>query len=383
MKRMMGPGGFRGLRGLGGLGGRVGLSLASLCLGACLLGGTGSDHENGVAANNVDEFKIKGVTARVTDGEGSPIAGVSLYLYDPAYRPDLGQARNSQLTDTAPLPVTDSLGYAALDLSAPGKFVVEGVYAGKTLFFDTLAAPVLRKATLFTFRSRAPSFFRGKVALVSGMRIDSGSVFIRGTSRTAKLDASGNYDLGALPSDAGRMGLGVRYVSSPTSVQESKQISLGDTGLPGPAPGIPPPYICKDVSAKESKISILTSPASAVGADTGVQAMEKVDSTQLDRALNACDTLLRGGVINVVSQDSLTKGNQNRDSTAVPVLVLTGETSVPSFNGTRLVPARVIPYAGCVPAAGRETTSYAVKVQATAVQNDILIGDVAAACLDK
>jgi hypothetical protein len=379
MKRMM------GLRVFGGMGGRIGLSIASLCLGACIFGGTGSDHENGVGptgSNTTDEFKIKGVTARVTDANGSPIAGVRLYLYDPAYRPDLGQARNSQLTDTAPIPVTDSLGYASLDLAAPGKFVVEGVSNGITLFFDTLAAPILKQATPFTFRTRPPAVYRGKVTLVSGMRIDAGSVFIRGTSRTAKLDAAGNYDLGELPSDAGRMGLGVRYVSSPTSVQESKQAAWGDTGKVGPV-GIPPSYTCKDVVGKESTASILARPVNASGPDSGILTKEMVDSTKLGRALDACDTLPRGGVINVVSQDSVVKAGQRRDSTAVPMLVLEAETSVVSFSGTKLVPATVIPYAGCVPAAGLETTSYDVKVRTTALKSDILIGDVAAACLDK
>ena len=382
MKRMMGLRVFGGFRRLGG---GAGLTLAALCLGACVFGGTGSDHENGVVPTslNTDEFKIKGVTARVVDNAGSPIAGVTLYLYDPAYRPDLGQARNTQLTDSAPLPVTDSLGYAGLDLSAPGKFVVEGVFAGKTLFFDTLAAPILRQATLFTFRTRAPAVFRGKVSLVSGMRIDSGSVFIRGTSRTAKMDAAGNYDLGNLPWDAGRMGLGVRYVSSPTTVQESRQAVRSDTGgMTGPVT-ILPAYTCKDVVAKESKVSILTQPASATGADTGTLTREMVDSTRLGRALDACDTLPRGSVVNVVSQDSAAGAWQKRDSTAVPILVLKGETSVVSFNGTKVVPATVIPYAGCVPAAGLETTSYEVKVETTAVKSDILIGDVAATCLDR
>jgi hypothetical protein len=383
MKRMMGPGGFGRLRRLGW---GAGLSLAALCLGACVFGGTGSDHENGVGPTgnpNNDEYKVKGVTARVTDEAGSPLAGVTLYLYDPAYRPDLGQARQSQLTDTAPIPVTDSLGYAGLDLSAPGKFVVEGVLAGNTLFFDTLATPILNKATLFTFRIRASALFRGKVSLVSGMRIDSGSVFIRGTSRTAKLDAAGNYDLGSLPWDAGRMGLGVRYVSSPTTVQVSKQVTLIDS-LAVPTTGIPADaYACTEVAAKEASAVILAQPARAPGTDPGILAKDMADSTKLGRALNACDTLTRGGVVNVVSRDSSIKEWQKRDSTAVAILVLAGETSVISFNGTKVMPATVIPYAGCVPAAGREATSYEVTVQATAARSDILIGDVAAACLEK
>lgn len=383
MKRMMGPGGFGRLRRLGGGGG---LALAALCLGACVFGGTGSDHENGVgptANPKNDEYNVKGVTARVTDEAGSPLAGVTLYLYDPAYRPDLGQARRSQLTDTAPIPVTDSLGYASLDLSAPGKFVVEGVSAGITLFFDTLATPILDKATLFTFRIRASAEYHGKVSLVSGMRIDSGSVFIRGTSRTAKLDAAGNYDLGSLPWDAGRMGLGVRYVSSPTTVQVSKQVSLIDS-LTVPSTGIPADaYACAEVAAKEATAVILDPQPRAPGAETGILAKDMADSTKLGRALNACDTLTRGGVVNVVSRDSSVKEWQTRDSTAVAVLVLAGETSVSSFNGTKMMPATVIPYAGCVPAAGRETTSFEVKVQTTAAMSDILIGDVAAACLEK
>lgn len=374
MKRMMG---LSGIRGFGKVAGRIGLPLAALCLGACIFGGTGSDHENGVTSTKNGEHNIKGVTARVTDGEGSPIAGVRLYLYDPAFRPDLGQAPNSHLRDTAPVPVTDSQGYAGLDLSAPGKFVVEGVSEGMTLFFDTLAAPILGKATLFTFRTRAPAVFRGKVTLVSGMRIDSGSVFIRGTSRTARLDASGNYDLGNLPSDAGRMGLGVRYVSSPTSVQESRQFTSE-----GPVSMLPN-YTCKDVVAKESTTAILDRPASLPGTDTTIAAKDIVDSTRLGRALNACDTLSRGGIVNVVSQDTVAKAGQKPDSTAVRVLVLAEETAVSSLNGTKVLPATVIPYAGCVPASGLETTSYDLKLQATAVKSDILIGDVAAACLDK
>jgi hypothetical protein len=374
MKRMMG---LSGIRGTGRAAGRIGLSLAALCLSACIFGGTGSDHENGFTTSKNGDIDLKGVTARVTDGEGSPLAGVRLYLYDPAYRPDLGQAPGSHLTDTAPVPITDSLGYAGLDLSAPGKFVVEGVSAGMTLFFDTLAAPMLGKGAIFTFRTRAPAAFRGKVALVSGMRIDSGSVFIRGTSRTAKLDASGNYDLGNLPSDAGRMGLGVRYVSSPTSVQESRQFASA-----GPVSMLPI-YACKDVVAKESTAAILDRPASVPGTDTAIAAKEIVDSTRLGRALNACDTLSRGGIVNVVSQDTVAKAGERPDSTAVRVLVLTEETAVSSLNGTKVLPATVIPYAGCVPAAGLETTSYDLKLQATAAKSDILIGDVAAACLEK
>jgi hypothetical protein len=362
-----------------------GLAVASLCLGACIFGGTGSDHENGIVGVGNPDFtlKISGVTARVVDAEGRPIRNVTLNLFDPAFRPDAGLVRANLFTDTAKPAVTDSLGIARLDLRSAGKFVVEGVAGGQTLFYDTLAAPNIEVATPFTFRARATAAFKGKVKLVSGMRVDSGWVFIRGTSRAARLDAAGNYNLGILPADVARMGLGLRYVSSPTSVQESKEV-VPDTGKIGPVTTAPA-YDCKDVPMDSAARIVKSQPAQStqVSADSLPAAKVQPDTAKVKPALKACDSLPLGGVINVVSRD--TTGNQGakRDSTAVPVLVLSNEKTISSFNGTKVVPATVISYADCVLGAGRETTSFALQVQISGANSDLLIGDVAAKCLEK
>ncbi|MEO6095316.1 MAG: hypothetical protein ABIW76_06455 [Fibrobacteria bacterium] len=361
---------------------RIGLAaaaLTSLCLGGCIFGGTGSDTENGVDRSDqkkTDTFEIKGVTARVVDAEGKPLAMVNVFLFAPEYRPDTGDAQVSVMADTAKPPVTDSLGYVSLSLKAPGKFVVEGVLAGQTLFFDTLAAPDIKVATPFTFRVRATAAFAGKVKLASGMRIDSGTVFIRGTSRKARIDAAGNYHLGSLPADVARMAVGIRYAASPTSVQESKQVVIGTVSMT-------PTYACKDVPKDSTaRITAMSGKASTSVIADSIPARSKEDSSKLNTALKACDSLPTGSVVNVVSRNPAVPGQPN-DSTAVPVLVLVDEKPVSSMFGEKLTPAQVIPYAECVPSAGRETTSYDLQLLPAGGNNDLLIKDVAAKCLDK
>lgn len=358
---------------------RIGLAgaavLTALWLGGCIFGGTGSDTENGVAENN-NTVELTGVTARVVDAEGKPLGNVNLFLFAPEYRPDAGKAPASVLEDTAKPPVTDSLGYVSLSLKAPGKFVVEGVSEGRTLFFDTLAVPDVKVAAPFTFRVRATAAFSGKVKLMSGMRIDSGTVFIRGTSRKALLDSAGNYNLGSLPADVARMAVGLRYSASPTYVQESKQVMNGPISMT-------PAYDCRDVP-KDSTARIIEvtdkTPAHA-GADS-VQTRSKDDSTKLNSALTACDSLPTGSVVNVVSRD-VSVTTHTSDTTAVPVLVLVDEKQVTSVFGKTTLPAQVIPYAECVPSAGRETTSYDLQLQPAGAANNLLIKDVAAKCLEK
>jgi hypothetical protein len=363
---------------------RIGLAgvvavLACLCLGGCNIGGTGSDTENGVQPLTGERIEIKGVSARVVDAEGKPLANVNLFLFAPEFRPDTGKAPASVMADTAKPPVTDSLGYVSLSLKAPGKFVVEGVLAGLTLFFDTLAVPDIKVATPFTFRVRATAAFAGKVKLVSGMRIDSGTVFIRGTSRKAGIDAAGNYNLGTLPADVARMAVGFRYAASPTYVQESKQVVIGPVSMI-------PVYDCKDVpedsTARITKITVKDS--AYAGADS-VQTRSKEDSSRLNSALTACDSLPTGSVVNVVSRYAAPATGVPVDSaaTGMPVLVVVDEKHVSSVFGETTIPAQVIPYAECVPSAGQETTSYNLQLQPAGAGNDLLIKDVAAKCLDK
>jgi hypothetical protein len=363
---------------------RIGLAgvaavLASLCLGGCIIGGTGSDTENGVVPTS-DKIEIKGVSARVVDAEGKPLANVNLFLFSPEFRPDTGNAPASVMADTAKPPVTDSLGYVSLSLKGPGKFVVEGVLAGQTLFFDTLAVPDIKVATPFTFRARATAVFAGKVKLVSGMRIDAGTVFIRGTSRKAGIDAAGNYNLGTLPADVAHMAVGFRYAASPTYVQESKQVVIGPVSMI-------PVYDCRDVPKDSTaRIIEISEKVPTYSGTDSLQTRSKEDSSRLNSALTACDSLPTGSVVNVVSRYNMTTpttGVPVDSATGVPVLVVVDEKRVSSVFGETTIPAQVIPYAECVPSAGHETTSYNLQLQPSGAGSDLLIKDVAPKCLDK
>jgi hypothetical protein len=293
---------------------------------------------------------------------------VTLRLYLPGYRPDSGHAPDSLVRNAKGL-LSDSAGLVTIRLKAAGKFVVEGLLAGQTVLYDTLAVPDTLTSTLFTFRTRTVRSFKGKVKLASGMRIDSGAVFLRGTSRWVKLGAAGDYDLGSLPEDVGRMALGLRFTSSPTSVQE-----VTETLLPGSADTGMTTFTCKDVP-KDSAARISATPATAPTTEVGM--LTKLDTSKVNSALKSCDTLPKGSVINVVSAGAF----GNKDSAGVPLLVVKAAMPVVAVNGTHLAAAVVVPYATCVPSAGQEKTSFDVQVQASGTVSDILVKDVADKCL--
>ncbi|MDB5106039.1 MAG: hypothetical protein JWP91_3728 [Fibrobacteres bacterium] len=356
---------------------RPALALASLCLGACMFGGTGTDTENGITDTSKDKtpigIQIKGVSARVVDGEGRPIKGVTLNLFQPGFRPDSGNAQATGLVDTAKSMVSDSLGYVTVPLMVPGKFVIEGVSGGQTLFFDTLAVIDIKTAAPFTFRARAQASFKGRVRLASGMRIDTGFVFIRGTSRAVKVDSAGGYNLGTLPADVGRMAVGMRFSSSPTSVQEAILTHVDSASNKSV-------YTCKDVP-KDSTARLATIAGFDKAVSDTAMPVTKLDTSKVNTALMACDTLSKGSVINVVGggpgPSSMTGA---KDS--VPVIVLQSSMPVSTVSGTRTIAAYVVPYA-CVPYAGMESTSFQVQLLPTGTGSDILVKDVSQSCLLK
>jgi hypothetical protein len=302
------------------------LSLASALMWGCL-GGTGTDTENGVIGNS-NKVDITGISARVVDGGGTPLGGISLKLYLPGFRPDSGSAPPSLLIDSAKPMVSDTAGFVTIQLKAAGKFVVEGVSSGQTVFYDTLAVPDVKHSTLFTFRTRAVKGFLGKVKLASGMRIDSGTVFIRGTGRFAKVDPAGNYDLGSLPEDIGRMAVGMRFASSPTSVREVTELR---------APGLDTVirYTCKDVP-KDSAARIAAQPQRLQTVDTTGSSQPNLDTAKVSSALKSCDSLSKGSVINVVSPAS-GSGPVSMTTNATPLLVVKAATPVTTVNGTHVV----------------------------------------------
>jgi hypothetical protein len=340
------------------------------CLSSCILGGTGTDTENGVAKNQEvkDPNALTGIAARVTDSLGRPLQGVALKLFDPAYRPDLGAAPAAVATNPPESLVTDTGGYARIALKAPGKFVVEGNQLGKTLFFDTLAVADLKQSAIYTFRARSAQAFKGKVNLVSGMRIDTGRVFIRGTGRMCVVDSTGAYDLGLLPADAGRMGLGVRLVSIPVSVLKatpSKSVSADSAGHAG--------YTCNALSPDSAAKAV--DPARSV---TEGSTASRLDTGKVDSALKACGPLARGSVISL--SGSYMPGPTSAVSEPVNLLVLSGTDST-RFTSPKTSEPVVVPLSECVPSAGKEITSYAVDVQSGAGASNLIVSDVAEKCL--
>ena len=342
---------------------------ACLCLSACIIGGTGTDTENGMTVNpNAGPNALEGIYARVTDSAGRPLAGVSLAFFDPAYRPDLGQSPEAVVANRADSLVSDTGGYVRLTLKAAGKFVVEGVSQGKTLFFDTLAVPDLQHAAIYPFRARASLAFKGKVKLTSGLRIDSGRVFIRGTGRMARVDSAGGYDLGLLPADAERMALGVRFVSSPVSVLRASPAPLSVVDTLGGSR-----YACKELtgdSAAKAANPMVLSPQ--------VEPATKLDTALVNPALQSCGPLQAGTVINITNVKSPT-GSTTPSSQGASLLVLKGPDST-NYTSPKVLAPVVAPVAQCVPALGTESTSYALDVEAGAASNDIVVEDLAKSC---
>lgn len=359
-------------------------TFCSAVLGGCIIGGTGSDTENGVAEKGVsvssdkNEVSIRGVSSRVVDGEGRPVKGVRLFLYEPGFRPDYGTVAPSLLSGTK-LPITDTNGYALFDLAGAGKFVVEGVSAGKTLFYDTLAVPDTQSAALFTFFIRAAKNFQGRVKLASGMHIDSGYVFITGTARWDKVDAAGYYDLGSLPADAAHMGIGIRYAASPTAV---KEVTRTDTTKQGTVSVLDSTTVssCTDLNGEAAKSALAQTgnPSNAPGLDTLGGGGSDTVTTKVSTAAQSCDSLASGTVINVKQVE---KANSTAvsglDTASVPVLVL-----APTYSNSFSQERRVVPYGECVASAGTEVIDFQLEVRGSAEGSDILVGDVADKCLN-
>lgn len=341
-------------------------AVAALCLSACIIGGTGTDTENGITNNtkNPDPNALEGISARVTDSTGKPLAGVTLGLFDPAYRPDLGLPPEAVVANKPESLVSDTGGYVRLSLKAAGKYVVEGVSQGKTLFFDTLAVPDLQRSAIYTFRARAQFAFRGKVKLTSGLRIDSGRVFIRGTGRVARVDSAGGYDLGLLPADAERMALGARFVSSPVTVLRAAPGPLSVTDTVSRIP-----YACKPLSGDSAR-------KAATPAISGADSPSKLDTGTVNTALKSCGELQEGSVIYISGNSTMGSQPVSQDAS---LLVLKGTDST-NYTSPKVLAPVVAPLSQCVPSVGKESTSYAVEVQTGAAAGDLVVEDLAASC---
>jgi hypothetical protein len=352
--------------------------LACSLLASCI-GGTGTDTENGIAG--LEGFK-SGTAARVVDADGRPLAGVEIRLHEPGFRPDSGAPRVLVVDPGKPM-VSDSSGYVTFHLLAPGKYVVEGRRDGASLLFDTLAISDAHAPSIFTCRARATSPVRGMVRLVSGLKVDSGTVFVRGTSRSASLGADGAYDLGLLPGDVGRMAIGLAYRASPREARIAEQRQpdrIADTAKPV--------FACREATADSAaKFTEARTPPPTSGLNPASADTLKLDTARLAAVGKSCDSLPGGTLVAIStlrSGESLPVGVKAMDSAVVKYIAVDGASTegsgaIPFQGGQSTV---LVPLNGCVAAPGTAVTTYAVSLVPASPGTDLRVGDVEAGCLE-
>jgi hypothetical protein len=177
-------------------------ALASLCLIACM-SGTGTDTENGVQ-----------VTARFVGADGAPMARVEVQVNSLYASPD--RKADSPLMPGTDILRTDSAGYVRFRVKRAGQYLAQGKRADTVMVLDTLTAAQTDSLNV-VFHASPVQRLRGKVRLYSGYQLDTGLVFLRGSSVSAPVSRGGNYDFGYVPVSAGRLTLGTRYASRPAS----------------------------------------------------------------------------------------------------------------------------------------------------------------------
>lgn len=359
--------------------------IAGLLLAACI-GGTGTDTDNGVELVDKGRGHLTGdgTVARVVDAGGNPLAGVALALHRPDFHPDSGVAADLVL-DSVKTPVTDSSGYARFHLIQPGRYVVEGSRGGAVLFFDTLAVGDVKTLAAYTFIARPGGLVQGRVRLASGLKVVSGSIFVRGTSRRSALDSTGGYDLGTLPLNVGLMSIGVTYraIAVEARVAELKDTARGSQVSPTAAK---PAFTCREV-AVDSAARLTTSAGPEKSVDTfGNPTFHSADTVKLDTAkVNAvgrsCDSLPGGTVIAVRIPAPGSETKVVRDSTTTNLIAVDPANGYALPAAGLLPPAKLVPLNGCVANPGTVTTTYEVRLQPTASGADLHVGDIADRCL--
>jgi hypothetical protein len=166
----------------------------SATLGACL-GGTGTDTENGIS---------------VVDGSSRPMANVRIYVRPATATPDSAGA--DPVVNGSGTPVTDEKGFVRFHMDREGSYLVEGRRGDTVLFVDTLRASHDKPQVIV---ARTPVRLSGRIRLLSGLKTDTGLVFVRGTGLSATVRSDGTYDLGWGPADALELTVGLRYETAP------------------------------------------------------------------------------------------------------------------------------------------------------------------------
>lgn len=342
---------------------RLAWAAAPLLLFACM-GGTGSDTENGI-------------TAKVFDAGGAPAEGVTLAVHSEGFRPDSGDKEDPILEATNGMR-SDFRGYVHFRLKEPGNYVIEVMGGQNTLSFDTLKVADLTGHLIKTIRlGDYPTSFRGKLSLESGLKFDSGFVFVRGTGHVGKIDTGGRYSLGTLPGGALAMGIGVRYHASPRRARVV-ELKFTDTSKVLPLLNLSQSYRCRDLS-KDSLASLSSSvawrsdPANLIGL--------AADTNNTKAALRSCDSLAKGTLVSLRLPVKVERGVSPRDSVEVPYLVVK-DTLSRNAQDTLVLKAPVLVRASCVEGSTGTITSFGLRPESfSGNDQDYIVDDVRDSCI--
>ncbi len=191
----------------------LGFCSAALVLAACM-GGTGTDTDNGLAES--------GWHLRFEDGEGVPQAGVTVLALPADWIPSAPAAvAEASWPAEAVTATTSEQGWARLAFAATGDYRVEVLGPdGASLGFAGLAVTDTGRSDTLRLSRQPSRNLQGTLVLASGLTIDSGKVFLRGTRHAARVDASGAYDLGALAPPAESWTLELSYRARPLVIRE-------------------------------------------------------------------------------------------------------------------------------------------------------------------
>jgi hypothetical protein len=341
---------------------------ASFLLIACM-GGTGTDTENGI-------------TAMVVDGNGRPVEGVTLSLHTTDYRPDSGGVNTQKLVaEAAHGMVSDFRGYVFFKVKQSGTFVVEAARGSATLVYDTLSVTTLAANVTLKLRLGEVETFRGRVHLASGMKLDSGFVFIRGTDRMARLDSAGSYSLGTLPLEIARMAIGLSYRAGPRELRvvELKKGDRIDSGKILANLSSSSSYQCREVS--RDSLKSLSSSDTWKNADPAlVPSAIAADTNNTNAALQSCDSLARGTLVNVRLPVSVVGTMASKDSVVVPFIVIK-DTLSPDLDPLKTPATVAVPVARCLKTTAAANLTYSIGLRMGFDGWDILAADIAEKCV--
>lgn len=186
---------------------------AAFILAACM-GGTGTDTDNGLAES--------GWHLRFEDGDGVPQAGVTVLALPADWIPTGPAAAAESSWPTASVTATTSEeGWARLPFAEAGDYRVEVLGPdGASLGFAGLSVTDTGRSDTLRLSRQPSRNLQGTLVLASGLTIDSGKVFLRGTRHAARVDAFGFYDLGALAPPAEAWTLELSYRARPLVIRE-------------------------------------------------------------------------------------------------------------------------------------------------------------------